>query len=244
MTRREKRPTEKPKQEWLLTYGDVVTLLLTFFVLLLAMSSMDQSFLSRVSIYTAGHAALDRHAGGKVPRSVQMVLDLVDRPWEAFQKEDKIRDLLFPDQSLPPEIDRKTLNENVQVLARDEGVALVFSDKLLFAPGSAALTGAAQAVLAQVTPLILLTAAPVNVAGFSAGHETGNAEDYALSGQRAISVMTFFLDAGLEPLRFSLSAYGADRPVDLANDEQARTRNRRVEVFLKTRQPLGGYLTQ
>jgi chemotaxis protein MotB len=241
---REKKPVERPKQEWLLTYGDVVTLLLTFFVLLLAMSSMDQSFLSRVSIYSAGHAALDRPAGGRVPTKVQMVLDLVDRPWEAFQKEDKLREMIFPDQALPKEIDRKTLNENLRVLARDEGVALVFSDRLLFAPGSAALSETARALLAQVAPLIQYTAAPVNVAGFSAGDDGQADQAYALSGARALSVLTYFPDAGLPPLRFSLSAYGAERPLDPANDELARSRNRRVEVFLKTRQPLGGYLTQ
>ena len=241
---REKKPMEKPKQEWILTYGDVVTLLLTFFVLLLAMSSMDQSFLSRVSIYNAGHAPLDRHAGGRVPTKIQMVLDLVDRPWEAFQKEDKIREMLFPDEALPKEIDRKTLNENLLVLARDEGVALVFSDKLLFAQGSAALTDPARAILAQIVPLLQFTGSPVNVAGFSSGDEGTPDQAYALSGERAMSVLTYFLDTGVEPLRFSVSAYGAERLLDTANDQQARDRNRRVEVFLKTRQPLGGYLTQ
>lgn len=140
MPPREKKPADKPKQEWMLTYGDVVTLLLTFFVLLLAMSSMDQSFISRVSIYSAQHAALARRTAGKAPRNIQMVLDLVERPWEVFSKEQKIKDLLFPDNVLPPEIDRNTLNENLRVLARNEGVALIFSDKLLFAPGGAELT--------------------------------------------------------------------------------------------------------
>jgi chemotaxis protein MotB len=241
---REKKPADKPKQEWMLTYGDVVTLLLTFFVLLLAMSSMDQSFISRVSIYSAQHAALARRTAGKAPRNIQMVLDLVERPWEVFSKEQKIKDLLFPDNVLPPEIDRNTLNENLRVLARNEGVALIFSDKLLFAPGGAELTPGARAILAQVAPLILHTSSPVNVAGFTDAEEGRAPEGYALSGERASSVLDYFLTLGMEPLRFSLSAYGPNRPLSPDDDAAGRAKNRRVEVFLKTNQALGGYLTQ
>nr|WP_284710691.1 OmpA family protein [Desulfovibrio aminophilus] len=173
-----------------------------------------------------------------------MVLDLVERPWEVFSKEDKIKDLLFPDNVLPPEIDRNTLNENLRVLARNEGVALVFSDKLLFAPGGAELTPGARAILAQVAPLILHTASPVNVAGFTDAEEGKAAEGFALSGERAASVLDYFLALGMQPLRFSLSAYGPSRPLDDRPDEASQAKNRRVEVFLKTNQALGGYLTQ
>lgn len=243
MIRRERRPPETPRQEWILTYGDVVTLLLTFFVLLLAMSSMDQSYLSRVTLYTQEHGALDKHSAAKAQSRLRVVQEMLERPWEVVDKEQRIKDLLFPDDVLPAGVDRKTLNENMAVLARNQGVALVFTDKLLFEPGGAQLSDAARELLGQLVPLLFLSAAPVNVAGYADASEGTGPEAYALSENRAMGVLEFFLKRSLPPLRFSISAYGSTKPLDTTGDDKARAANRRVEIFLKTAQPLGGYLS-
>jgi len=239
MARREKKEASGPSQGWLVTFGDMITLLLTFFVLLLTMASMDQSFLTRVSVFSKDIGFLTSRGAGKVPSRIRLVVELMERPQDVLLNKDRIKDLLFPDEVLPKEIDRKTLDENLKILERPEGVALVLTDKLLFEPGGSQLSTASEALLTQVAHLITLLNVPVNVAGFS--DATGERdENFLLSAERAQSVLRYLLGQRLDPLLFSISAYGPNLP--LVQDEGAdHAQNRRVEILVKTQQPLGSY---
>jgi chemotaxis protein MotB len=66
MARRKKTvvESEKPSQEWLVTFGDLLTLLITFFVLLISMSSMDSQQLRKTfGFFTGAFAALEKGEG-------------------------------------------------------------------------------------------------------------------------------------------------------------------------------------
>lgn len=241
---RGRRPLEQPKQLWLLTYSDMVTLLLSFFVLLLAMSTLDRNYVSQVSLGTGRPEALGGKAAGQVPSRIQGALELIGRPWEAYTRQDRIRDLLFPDEELPPEVDRKTLNENLRILARNDGVALVLTDRLLFQPGSAALQEPGAALLRGLRELLLATRAPVVVAAYTdPGDAKDGADPYALATDRALAVLTFLVDAGMPNERFALAAYGPTNPMADSGTPEGQTLNRRVEIFLKTVPDLGGYMS-
>ncbi len=83
--------------------------------------------------------------------------------------------------------------------------------------------------------------APVNVAGYTEQVEN-TADPLILSGDRAMSVLAFLVDAGLPNQRFSLSAYGGAFPVlDERGNPVDSAMNRRVEILLKTARPIGGY---
>ncbi|WP_029896644.1 OmpA/MotB family protein [Desulfohalovibrio reitneri] len=230
-----------PKQTWLVTFGDLVTLLLTFFVLLLSMSSMDRSILTRVSVFTRDLGFLTYRGAGKVSPEVELVVELMERPQDLLMQRDRIKDLLFPDEVLPEKIDRATLEENLEILKRPEGVALVLSDKLLFESGSAELTQGAREILAQVLPVLDMLAAPVNVAGYSDAVGGASESNYILAGRRARSVMTYFLSRGMPPELFSVSAYGPHLPLASNETPEGRARNRRVEILVRTQPLLGGY---
>ena len=55
-----------------------------------------------------------------------------------------------------------------------------------------------------------------------------------LSSERAMSVLTFFLEQGFEPRRFTVSAYGEAFPLGDNTTPEGRAMNRRVEILLKT----------
>lgn len=156
-----------PLAAWLVTFSDLVTLLLTFFVLLLSMASMDQSFMSRINISEAQHGHLDVKGAGRVDPRAKLVSEMVDKPWQVFEKEQRIKDLLFPDDVLPPEVSRQDLDKNLKVLAKNDGVALVFTDKLLFEPGSSLLTDPAKELLSLLLPSLAYIAAPMNISSFT-----------------------------------------------------------------------------
>ena len=242
MAKKKKKKRGGPTALWLVTFSDLMTLLLTFFVLLLSMSSMDQSFLTRVTVYTADMGLLTIRGSGRVTAMVKEVVDILEKPWEALEKQNRIKDLLFPDDELPPEIDRQTLDENLQILAKPEGVALVLTDDLIFPTGRHTLSRAAKQILAKFVPILEYLTAPINVAGYTddtPGRTVGNLE---LSGLRAMAVLQYFVSMGIGNDRFSVSAYGPNFPAAPNTTEEGRRKNRRVEILLRTVKPVGGYM--
>lgn len=230
-----------PLALWLVTFSDLVTLLLTFFVLLLTMSSMDNAILTRVTLHTADLGLLDKRGSGRVDVRERVIIEMMEKPWEVLDKKQRLKDLLFPDDKLPEELSKSELDRNLEVLAKPEGVALVFTDRLLFEPGGSRLSPVGQQLVSALVPVLLHTAAPVNVAGHTDAADAG-ADPYALSGDRALAVLSFLVDSGVPDRRFSLSAYGADVPaLDEAGRPASSAMNRRVEILLKTARPVGGY---
>ncbi len=239
---KKKKITCPPLALWLVTFSDLVTLLLTFFVLLLTMASMDNAVLTKVTLSTADLGLLEKRGSGRVNVKDRMVVELMEKPWEVLDKKNRIKDLLYPDDELPEEIKKSSLDKNLKILAKPDGVALVFTDELLFEPGQSTLSPRGEYVIGRLIPMMTQSIAPINIAGYTDENEQ-TTDPFILSGERALAVLTFLVEAGMPNSRFSLSAYGGAFPVV---DERGRpvndaTMNRRVEVLLKTARPIGGY---
>ncbi len=242
MGKKKKKEVCPPLALWLVTFSDLMTLLLTFFVLLLTMASMDNAILTTVQLTTADLGLLDKRGSGRVNVKDRLVVELMEKPWEVLDKADRIKDLLFPDEVLPEEMDKSTLDENLDVLARQDGVALVFTSDILFEEGGDTLSGRGRFLISRLVPMITLTEAPINVAGHTDGTE-GTGSMYELSGDRALAVVAYMVEQGVPDKRFTLSAYGDHFPVvdRLGRPVADSAKNRRVEILLKTARPIGGY---
>jgi flagellar motor protein MotB len=70
MAREKKPPEEEGVPMWLVTFSDLVTLLLTFFVLLLSMASMDQVLLSRINPYSSSFSIMGSMSPGRIPHGI------------------------------------------------------------------------------------------------------------------------------------------------------------------------------
>lgn len=241
MARKDKNEKCPPLALWLVTFSDLTTLLLTFFVLLLTMSSMDSSLLTTVTLTTADLGLLDIRGSGKVTATERLVAEMMEKPWEVMDKQNRIKDLLYPEDSMPLELNKRELAENLDILARNDGVALVITDKLLFREGTSELSENGKYVVGRLAPVINYMTAPVNVVGYADTSAEG-VDPYALSEDRALSVLTCLLDENVPQKRFSISGYGNDRPRYTGDNPELRAKNRRVEILLKTRVAVGSYL--
>ncbi len=236
MARRKKKGSKVSSEGWLVTFSDIVTLLLTFFVLLLSMATLDKRIITiAFTNFTDKFMFLQSAESGRVPPRIQLVKEALKDPMSIMEKKQKIKDMLFPDEILPPDINKSTLNKNIDIIKKKEGVAIILTDKILFPSGSYVLKPDAQKILKQIEYLLMLTPVPVNISGHTdiTGSRNNN---YKLSEERVISVLKFFLNSGkLKPNRFSISAYGPDRPIASNKTAKGRAKNRRVEILLKTR---------
>lgn len=228
---------------WLVTFSDLMTLLLTFFVLLLSMASMDRPLLTKITATLNQPSPMDHAGRGRAPDQIKLLLDIVQDPLTVLEKPDRIKDLLFPNEILPAEISPGTLEENLRILAHPEGVVIMLNEGVLFPSGDYGLTGPGKELLAALLPFLYYTNADVNIGGHTDNEENPHAMDnYELSGRRAMSVLEFFLQNKLPAPRFSISGYGADKPLEPNTSQANRAANRRVEILVKTTQWLGRYL--
>ncbi|MFP4391455.1 MAG: flagellar motor protein MotB [Desulfohalobiaceae bacterium] len=231
------------RESWLVTFSDLVTLLLTFFVLLLSMSTLDIKIITVA--FTDFQAKVDflrSQDAAKVETQIELVTEMLNNPSELLQKKDRFKDLLFPDEVLPQEVLRSTLEENLEILERPEGVALVLNDQILFEPGSSQLLEPAQDILTRIAQMILATSAPVNISGHTDNTTGPGVDNYRLSARRALAVLELFLNQRIEPDRFSVSGYGPDRPIASNQTSEGRQKNRRVEILFKTKPHVQTYL--
>lgn len=248
MARRKKKDGGGGGASWLVTFSDLMTLLLTFFVLLLSMASMDTTVITRISALNRSVSPMPLSGPGRLPERVHLITEMIRDPDNIMNKQNRLKDLLFPVDVLPPDLSFNELDKNLQILAHPEGVVIVLTDGLLFAPGSAILNDRGKKLLEQLTPVMHALNADINISGHTDGGSgsAGGPFDPAfraeeLSFQRAAVVLEHFLQSRMRPDRFSVSGYGPDKPLFSGNTAEGRAKNRRVEILVKTAPRVGRY---
>jgi len=233
---------------WMDTYGDMVTLLLCFFVLLYSMSTIDsekwksivQSFnpnAMRTQSVTPGgegpNADIDEGQGGPIPTPEQELT-----PEEQQAEVDAAIDALY--EALKQYAEESEAGANIEVTKGDSYVFVSFNDAVFFDGNSYVLREDGEGVLTSVAE-ILDKAAPyideIRVMGHTAQAEDNTPnnpyKDRMLSSQRA-TVATWYIQEharGLDPARIVSVGYGQHRPV-APNDSEHRYQNRRVEIVV------------
>jgi len=126
------------------------------------------------------------------------------------------------------------------------GDRFVFQSEVLFAPGSAALSPAAQQRLQPVAAALEELAPKIpndlpwvlQVAGHTDRQPIATAQfpsNWELSTARALSVVRYFVSAGIPPDRLSAAGFGEYEPIDAADTPEAYSKNRRIELKLTER---------
>jgi len=209
---------------WMVTFSDMVTLLLTFFVLLMSMASMDQVKFSQASDSLAGAFGVlssSNRASIAPPRIVTYAPvddDLVTRTYRRLRS--KIRELKI---------------EKDITLVKDRGaVILRVDDSILFQRGERDVNPAAYPILEKVAELVR----PLPFAMKIEGHTDNLGDELAnwdLSVGRAVSVLRYLASKKLLPLnRLAATGYGSQKPLFPNDSEAERALNRRVEFVLES----------
>ncbi len=228
---------------WMGTYGDLVTLLLCFFILLFAMSSVDaakfeamaESFNPNITIISSGGSEGVNDSVGSGIDSLPNVDKNINNSKENYKKmQEELNQMASEFKTYFAE---NNFSKNVDVNVVDNMVQISFKDGILFAPGQATLSSEAKEALAGVVgQLGEYPNSTINIEGHTDNVPIHNAQfpsNMYLSADRAIAVYEFFQNKGIAPERMSAQGYAEYKPIAANDTPENRAKNRRVEIYVK-----------
>ncbi len=222
--------------EWLATFGDLMSLLLCFFVLLLSMSTMDAKKVEEAIGSLAGAmSVLEGGSQTEVSKRRIQLATPIEKTDETAQTVNKLSTAIqefkqFTAGGKGPSI---TLEEG------EEGFFIRLPADITFKPGSAEITDEDSLLFLKRVSIIINNYLPKDVEIQVKGY-TDNVpppptspynDNWELSAARAISVVKTLIKDGVEPKRLSAAAYGEYHPIASNSTPEGRKKNRRVEIW-------------
>ncbi len=232
MEEQDDKPAGAP--DWIVTFADLMSLLLTFFVLLLSFSS------TKITKFEAIAGSLKEALG------MRSELDLSDRPERRELIESLENQRAQRDQPVPEGLDRE-LQKLLQELGGEgkgaaaytaDGIVLNISGDLMFASGEASLSPAATQILDRIASYVLKSERPLDVLGhtddvpIATSHFPSNWE---LSAARAGSAVRYLTEKGVRADRIRAIGHASTKPVAGNATPGGRSSNRRVEFVFNLR---------
>ena len=224
---------------WMVTFSDLVMLLLTFFVMLLTMSSMDTKMLKDIRSSLDAAAGLLEYSGLRgVDSLAKFVQEYHDSNKSIVIDQDRLK-AMIPltelDKLMSEQI--KDLSQLIDITDDERGIVLSLQENILFDPGEAKIKKDFFHVLDSIFTAIdscpndiLIMGHTDNIPIKSKIYES----NWELSSYRALSVLEYFLkEKGLQSSRFSVGGYGPARPLYQNDTPKNRALNRRVEIIFK-----------
>ena len=216
-------------ERWLLTYADLITLLLAFFVLMYGISTSDLAKFRRLALSM-------RQVFNPGAITGELSKPAVDGPPTDFAGGALSEDLSFIRAEIETFVTTEGMEGSVEVALRPEGIAIVISDAAIFASGRAELGERAIPVLNKVAQLLTSVPNEVRVEGHTDDlptDGTGYPTNWSLSAARAVSVTRYLTEvAGIDPARVCAAAFGEFRPVAPNDTPEGRGKNRRAEILI------------
>jgi chemotaxis protein MotB len=237
-------------ERWLLTYADLITLLMVFFVVLYSMSSADSSKWQEVSLalqqafnvgVLQGQSSTTLSNGGSsavVEPPVESLISDNEVP-QVIRINDKIAAVLAVITSQTPD---------VSVGIDREGIVIRLSGSYLFDSGRAELKPNSMAVLDAIATELRPLDNEIRIDGHTDSTPIDSPRyptNWELSVARALAVTRHLSESdGVQASRLTAAGYGEFRPLVGNDTREDRAKNRRVEIhLLSTVQPGTGSAT-
>lgn len=251
---RRRRPSDQEEEHvnherWLLTYADMITLLMVLFIVLFAISEVDNKKFDELhqglSKSFGAAKVLDGGAGvlqgsqaqAQTPDdALDMKRALAHERQSALQATSVAEQLNSLQLQIKHSLQARGLTGSVEYVRQERGLVIdVVTDKVLFDLGSADLRPQGEQVLAAIAPALHRVGNDLSIEGhtdnvpISGGRFPSNWE---LSAGRATTVLRFLLGHGVTAGRLSAAGYADQRPLVPNDTPDHRSRNRRVAIVV------------
>lgn len=221
-------PDKENLERWLLTYADLITLLLAFFVVLYSISKVDSGKYSEVA--SALQSALRGHGPTILPADmVGMDKELGDA-WAA------IGDLRILQGLIRTRLDEIGLSATISANMDQRGLVIRVSESAFFDVGSADLRPEAYKALDMISDLLMNIPNHIRIEGHTDNLPISNSRfpsNWELSVNRATVCVRYLIEKhNFRPERISALGYGEYRPVASNDTAEGRKSNRRVDIIV------------
>ncbi len=221
--RRKKDRGKKGAPSWMVTYADLMTLILVFFILLFSMSQIDLIKFQAVAKSFNSDSIFEDNS------SVLLEQDYAEATIDDVQLDEILTEIRAY-------LAEHGLETTVTAQRNKRGVVLVLQEKVLFKTGEAEIIDMAKPFLSEIAHLLSTLSNQVKVEGHTDGrpiHTYRYPSNWELSGARASSVIRYFTDHhGIDAARFTAIGYGDTRPLAANNNSDNWQKNRRVEIVI------------
>ena len=222
---------------WVMTYADMMSLLLTFFILIVSFSSLQQSKFKQA-------AQSLQEAFGILEHNESMI-DFKNPVYPDLSNDSIETEVYYEMQEIEQVILENGLDQEVQVQIQEDGIRFRIHAPFLFASGQADLRAEPLKILSELSGLFRKFPYLVRIEGHTDSMPINSIRypsNWELSAARAVTVARYFQGLGLPPERIAATGYGEYHPIAGNGTGQGREKNRRVEIFLqldKRELPLG-----
>lgn len=238
MARKKYEEPLENNERWLVSYADFITLLFAFFVVMYAISVVNEGK------YRVLSDALGSAFGGRDAQSPKAERAQVEPPLplssivarrrvEAMKREkDRLTALA---RQLNATLAPLVKSGKVHVIQSARGVSVEINASVLFDSGDARLTGESVEALRAVAGLLRNDSHAITVEGHTDNVPIASAlfpSNWELSAVRASSVVRLFIDSGVQAERLTAVGHGANEPVAPNTEPLGRARNRRVAITI------------
>ena len=245
MARKKREEEHENIERWLVSYADFITLLFAFFVVMYALSSINEgkyrvlsdSLINAFREAPSSDKILQMDAkkeaalegtGTPIGASVQHPQGTPERQRAAERMKKVAKNVLEAMQPL-------TQNGKVRVTQSPRGITVEINASLLFNSGDAVLQPQSTEALTAVARVLAEVDNPIQVEGHSDNvpiNSPAYPSNWELSSARAGSVVRLFAELGVPTTRMVAIGYADNQPLDTNATAEGRARNRRVNVLI------------
>jgi len=207
-------PEVEERQPWIYTYGDLLTLLLCFFILFSANSNKNKEQIKSGISYGL------RGGPPASPFFFEGAQNIIPQENAGAGKTNAIGNLIV----------------GADVMVDDRGIMVSLNEQVAFPSGSSVLSAQAKAILQEFARLIRSLPNSVVIEGHTDDIPIATAQfpsNWFLSSARASSVAQELESLGVNPKRMEVVGYAATRPRVANLDNKSREINRRIDILIK-----------
>lgn len=240
MARRSHVEEHENHERWLVSYADFITLLFSFFVVMYAISTLNEGkykILSDSLVQAFRHdRVVTAQTTGLAPinRTTQSPMRPAPRPREIVRRQQEQK-LLAIAAKITDALRALMQSGQVKLTQLPQGLAVEINASVLFAPAQATIQPEVIDSLVDVAHTLAGVDNVVHIEGHTDNLPIQTSiypSNWELSGARASSVVRLFADNGVAPSRLRAVGFAENRPIDTNATAEGRQHNRRVTLLI------------
>ncbi len=215
---------------YMMTFGDLMSLLLTFFVMLLSMASFEPvKYAMTVQSLQGAFGVLESFP----TIAIMPIVRIPKMSKDDDQKKESQNDV----EKLKKALNEKSTGEGIKVKVTETGIAIMLSDPMTFAVGSDDLNPKTNESLKEIAKIIdRRSDAKIRVEGHTDDvpiHTKRFPSNWELSSARALKIVRSLSNySKVDPGSYSAVGYGEHKPLLPNINKENREKNRRIEIYI------------